>query len=229
MRKAFPEKAIAYHLILAQVLLHGGLETSIQALKEGAFGYIQKPVDYDQLEIEVKRALEKQEMQRRLDQYVRRLEVANAELEKLFQQLSRDYEIAEKVFEKVICNNDHRNCPNIKFFQAPMSNVAGDLILIAVGPTGNQSIFLGDFTGHGLSAAIGAIPVSDIFYTMTEKGHSIAEIVTETNRKLKSVLPTGLFLCAMDVTVFLRKALGIRVSCDPHQRPLLMSQVAHLI
>lgn len=183
----------------AQVIImtgHGGVETATQAIKEGAFGYIQKPVEYDELEIEIKRALEKQEMQRRLDQYVLRLEAANADLEKLFQQLRRDYEIAEKVFEKVVHNDDHRNCPNIKSFQAPMTNVAGDLILIAVGPTGNQSIFLGDFTGHGLSAAIGAIPVAGIFYTMTERGHSVADIVTEINRKLKNVLPTGLFLCA---------------------------------
>ncbi len=301
---------------------HGGVDTAIQALKIGAFGYIQKPVDYDELEIEIKRALEKQEMRKNLNRYVRNLETAYSELDQIFntaadgmrvvdkefkilrinetfsvlsgfsndeavgkkcyevfngpvchtpncsmvrilggekyveydvekegkdgartpcimtaipfvepggeligivqnykditerqnsekeinsahdklesvyQQLQREHEIAEKVFEKVIRNDDHRNCPNIKFFQAPMTNVAGDLILIAAGPTGSQSIFLGDFTGHGLSAAIGAIPVSDIFYTMTEKGHSIADIVTEINRKLKNVLPTGLFLCA---------------------------------
>ncbi len=54
-----------------QVILitgHGGVETAIQALKEGAFGYIQKPIDYDELEVEIKRALEKQEMQRKLDE-----------------------------------------------------------------------------------------------------------------------------------------------------------------
>ena len=36
-------------------------------MKEGAFDYIQKPVNSDELEIEVKRALEKQEMERKLD------------------------------------------------------------------------------------------------------------------------------------------------------------------
>ena len=175
---------------------HGGIDKAIQALKTGAFGYIQKPVDYDELEIEIKRALEKQEMQKRLNEYVRNLEVVNAELESIFQQLRRDYEIAEKVFEKIVQENVHLGCPNIKYLLSPMSTVGGDLILMNVGPTGGQYILLGDFTGHGLSAAIGAIPVSGIFYAMTEKGHSIADIATEINLKLRNVLPTGLFLCA---------------------------------
>ncbi|MFH1293742.1 MAG: SpoIIE family protein phosphatase, partial [Pseudomonadota bacterium] len=175
---------------------HGGIDKAIQALKAGAFGYIQKPVDYDELEIEIKRALEKQEMQKRLNEYVHNLEIVNAERESIFQQLRRDYEIAEKVFEKIVQENVHLGCPNIKYLLSPMSTVGGDLILINVGPTGSKYILMGDFTGHGLSAAIGAIPVSGIFYAMTEKGHSIADIATEINLKLRNVLPTGLFLCA---------------------------------
>ena len=175
---------------------HGGVDTAIQALREGAFGYLQKPIDYDELEIEIKKALEKNGMQSKLDRYVNRLEEANRELESLFQQLQRDYDIAEKVFDKIVEDDMHLGCPNIKHFQSPMTTVAGDLVLLSVGPAGSQYVFLGDFTGHGLSAAIGAIPVSSIFYAMTEKGHAITEIVTEINRKLRSVLPTELFLCA---------------------------------
>src|ERR1039457_1615805 len=38
---------------------HGGLETAIQAMRNGAFDYMTKPIDYDELEINLKRALEK--------------------------------------------------------------------------------------------------------------------------------------------------------------------------
>jgi len=48
---------------------HGGVDTAIQAMREGAFSYIQKPVEYDKLSIDIKRALEKQEMQRKLNEY----------------------------------------------------------------------------------------------------------------------------------------------------------------
>ena len=192
--KRIKEKSNRTQVIL--ITGHGGVDTAIQALREGAFGYLQKPIDYDELEIEIKKALEKNDMQGKLDRYVVRLESANKELESLNQQLQRNFEIAEKVFDKIVQEDGHMRCPNIKHLQSPMSTVAGDLILLSVGPLGSQYIFLGDFTGHGLAAALGAIPVSSIFYAMTAKGHSIADIVTEINRKLKSVLPTELFLCA---------------------------------
>ncbi|MCB4791432.1 MAG: response regulator [Elusimicrobia bacterium] len=49
---------------------HGGTETAVKALREGAFDYITKPIDFDELEISIKKAAEKQEMQRRLDEFV---------------------------------------------------------------------------------------------------------------------------------------------------------------
>ncbi len=55
---------------------HGGVDTAIRAMKLGAFSYIQKPIEYDELIIEIKRALAKQEMQRKLDDYVQSLEQA---------------------------------------------------------------------------------------------------------------------------------------------------------
>ncbi len=63
---------------------HGGVDTAIEALKEGAFGYIQKPVEFDELEIDIKKALERQEMKRSLDTYVNRLERMVKEWETTF-------------------------------------------------------------------------------------------------------------------------------------------------
>ncbi len=47
---------------------HGEVKTAIEALKEGAFEYIQKPIEFDELDIEIKKALEKQQMQRKIDE-----------------------------------------------------------------------------------------------------------------------------------------------------------------
>ncbi len=311
---------------------HGGVETAIDALKIGAFGYIQKPVEYDELEIEIKRALEKQEMQKKLNEHVYTLESAYSELDQIFnsaadgmwvidkdfsvvrtnktfdalagtngdsiigqkcfdifsdascntpdccvtrilngekrvegevekkradgssvpcllaavpfvapngklvgilqnfkdmteyqmaakeinrahdqletvyQQLNREHEIAKQVFANVI-RTDYIEFPHMKYLLCPMEIVGGDLILAAAGLSGNQFVFLGDFTGHGLSAAIGAISVSDIFYTMVQKGHSIGVMVAEINKKLKNVLPTGLFLCACLLEIDLTRGI----------------------
>ena len=55
---------------------HCEVATVLEAMRAGAFGYVQKTINYDQIEIEIKRALKKQEMQRKLDEHVRNLEEA---------------------------------------------------------------------------------------------------------------------------------------------------------
>lgn len=59
---------------------HGGLETAIQAMRNGAFDYMTKPIDYDELEINLKRALEKKILRQQLDSYVHDIEDANRKL-----------------------------------------------------------------------------------------------------------------------------------------------------
>lgn len=68
---------------------HGGIETAIEALREGAFSYIQKPIEYDELLIDIEKALQKQEMQRELDKHVRDLEAKTRELEASNEELKR--------------------------------------------------------------------------------------------------------------------------------------------
>ena len=109
--------------------------------------------------------------------------------------LKHEYEVAEAVFAKVM-HSDALNAPNIKYLVSPQAVFNGDLVLAAYRPSGELHLMVGDFTGHGLSAAIGAIPVADIFYGMTAKGFPIPEIVAEINQKLRRVLPPGLFLAA---------------------------------
>ncbi len=123
------------------------------------------------------------------------LKEKNDELSQHHDRLQREHEIAERVFANTL-NAANLDAPNIKYLLQPMAVTNGDLLLAARKPSGDYSYLLGDFTGHGLSAAIGAVPVSDIFYAMTRKGFHISEIASEVNRKLKAILPTGLFLAA---------------------------------
>ncbi|MBI4669845.1 MAG: response regulator [Elusimicrobia bacterium] len=59
---------------------HGGIETAIQALREGAFDYVNKPIEYDELVLSLKRALERRQLREQLSQHVKDLERANQEL-----------------------------------------------------------------------------------------------------------------------------------------------------
>lgn len=58
-------------------------ETAIQAVKKGAFDYIRKPLDYEELEITIRRALGKQKIQRSLDLYLEISKGKNRELKEL--------------------------------------------------------------------------------------------------------------------------------------------------
>ena len=116
-------------------------------------------------------------------------------LEKYNAELKNNYEIAESVFRKVM-HSYVLEMPAVKYSLSPIAIFNGDVLLAAYRPTGELQFILGDFTGHGLSAAIGAIPVSDIFYGMTEKGFGITDIIQEINLKLKRILPLGFYLAA---------------------------------
>jgi CheY-like chemotaxis protein/anti-sigma regulatory factor (Ser/Thr protein kinase) len=126
----------------------------------------------------------------------------NGELQRLHDHLLREQQLAERVFHNIV----HRaslDAPGIRHHISPAALFNGDLLLAARRPFGGLLVMLGDFAGHGLPAAVGAIPVSELFYAMAAKGYSIAEIVTETNRKLKAALPPELFLaaCLLEIDV----------------------------
>ena len=117
------------------------------------------------------------------------------EIAKHHMQLVADQEIAKAVFDNV-AHARNLEADYIKFLLSPLAMFNGDVLLAAHNPANNLYVLLGDFTGHGLAAAIGTMPLADVFYSMTAKGFSLAEIVRECNRKLGSVLPPGYFCCA---------------------------------
>src|SRR5690606_40932182 len=82
------------------------------------------------------------------------------------EHLLREQHVAKAVFDKVA----HSGCldaPNIRYMQSPYALFNGDLLLAAYKPSGGMHVMLGDFTGHGLPAAIGAMPLAELFYGMT--------------------------------------------------------------
>lgn len=110
-------------------------------------------------------------------------------------RLERERHLASRLFNNIV-ETGSLDLPNIKSLLSPMSLFSGDILLVAPKPSGGLHVLLGDFTGHGLAAATGALPVSSVFYGMTAKGYSVAEIVAEINEKLKAILPVDMFLAA---------------------------------
>ncbi len=106
--------------------------------------------------------------------------------------------IDEQLFAKRILDNalEERSIEfeEIAVLSQSKSVFSGDLFLTARHPDGSLNILLADFTGHGLSAAIGALPVADVFNAMTQKGFGLDYILENINSKLYTLLPTSMFM-----------------------------------
>lgn len=119
-------------------------------------------------------------------------------------RLIREQDAAKNIFDRVA----HSGCLSanvINYMMSPMAVFNGDVLLAARNPAGNMYILVGDFTGHGLTASIGALPLAEIFYGMTPKGFGMVDVLREINRKLKEILPVGYFCCATMVDVNFHK------------------------
>lgn len=77
--------------------------------------------------------------------------------------LLNEQRVAKAVFDKV-AHSGCLNAPNIRYLQSPYALFNGDLLLAAFTPAGDMHVLLGDFTGHGLPAAVGAMPLAEVFY-----------------------------------------------------------------
>ncbi len=123
------------------------------------------------------------------------LKIQRDELSYHQRRLMREQEVAERVFSRII-HSATLQLPYIRHVVSPMSLFNGDLLLAARNPSGGLNVVVGDFTGHGLPAAVGTVPVAEAFYAMTSKGYGVGDIVAELNRKLKQLLPVDIFFAA---------------------------------
>ncbi len=124
---------------------------------------------------------------------MQRISLLHSEVQGMYSMIHREQEIAESVLINAVQGNNIKS-PYLKDKIRPASTFSGDMVLSAYSPSQDLFLLIGDFTGHGLSAALGALPVSEIFHTMVSKGYSADNVLNAINKKLTSLLPVGMFL-----------------------------------
>ncbi|MCF6298691.1 MAG: fused response regulator/phosphatase [Thiomicrorhabdus sp.] len=133
-------------------------------------------------------------------QSMRRIQDLITQTATLKDMMQRDEEVAEKVFNTAITAANVQ--PDaLRTILQPAGIFSGDMILTSYTPSHDLDILVGDFTGHGLSAAIGALPASEIFHAMSKKGFTGTQILERINEKLNLILPTGMFMAAQFVRI----------------------------
>jgi len=170
-----------------------GSESIHQILACGADDFLQKPY-LEQLFLSKVATL-----LRNLDFY-RELKDSKELISSRHTNLSLEHQSAERIFEKFV-NGPGKDVPGLSTHISPASIFNGDVFLSSISPAGNIVTILGDFTGHGLPAAIGAIPVAEVFYSMVKKGRTIKEIILVMNDKLHTILPAHIFFGCIVVQV----------------------------
>jgi len=160
----------------------------IEALNSGGDDYITKPFDKELLYSKIK-------AHERIIQLNKELESKNKDLSAYNQLIKREQDLVSRFFEwgQEMCDID---AEFINFYTSPSSAYNGDIFLVKRRPSGGLYVLVGDFTGHGLTAAIGTLPVTEIFLRLVEKNVSIIDIAREINRKLYQILPVEIFFAA---------------------------------
>ncbi|MEQ8231307.1 MAG: SpoIIE family protein phosphatase [Gammaproteobacteria bacterium] len=110
-------------------------------------------------------------------------------------EISRDVDVTKSILDNC-STTDALNAPNVRYVMRPVETLNGDFIMAARKPSRAQCFIVGDFTGHGLPAAVGVMIVHGVFISMVAKGFDIVTIAHEINRKMHTLLPTNRFLSA---------------------------------
>ncbi|RUO22655.1 hypothetical protein CWE08_05685 [Aliidiomarina iranensis] len=124
------------------------------------------------------------------------------------EHMQQEHRIVQNIFSNAL-SRSLQDFANIQTYLRPHTIFNGDLYLLARGPLGNLYLLLGDFTGHGLPAAIGTLPASQTFFAMAELGAPVGQIAEEINRQLYQLLPESMFCCA---TILELSPSGERIS-----------------
>lgn len=133
-------------------------------------------------------------------QAMERFSKLHNDVSSLVQVMHREEEIAEGVFNSAVIAGNVAD-EHLNFVIKPAGTFSGDMLLTEYSPSGDLHIMLGDFTGHGLAAALGAIPTSEVFRAMTRKGFTVEQILSGINSKLSKMLPTGMFVAIQFVAI----------------------------
>ena len=191
-----------------------------------------------------------------LNGLIDKLEIYHDELEDNRQELKQTHDellvkqkkqadeerVAKDVFSRIIRSSD--KIDGVGVWSRPFSTFSGDLVLSVKDSSGATHCLLCDFTGHGLPAALGAVPVSAIYRAMVNRGMSGSAVIDELNDKLKELLPTEYFCCAayaiidhqnqqaeiwncgLPAIIVVNEAGNIRTEIEPSNLPLGIVKVS---
>jgi len=165
------------------------VEDQIKGLEVGGDDYLSKPVDLRMLEAKLAAVLRVVNMQRELA-------FTSDKLLDFAKQNSEEMELAKRLMNNMLQKYADESMLNVRMSNEAAENISGDICITQLADNNKLYVLLADATGHGLSAAISMIPLTQVFYKMAADGFGIASIAKTINGKLKELLPIDRFVAA---------------------------------
>ncbi|XZG69420.1 SpoIIE family protein phosphatase [Chitinibacteraceae bacterium HSL-7] len=164
-----------------------------EAIERGGDDYINKPVNFRVLEAKLKAFDRTLELNRKVREQ-------SAKLADYYDRAEEEKRVVRHLMEQMV-NAERLADPALEYWLSPAESLSGDLIASARTPGRTLHLMLADGIGHGLTAALNVLPLTQPFYAMTEKGYDLADILAEMNDKVRQVLPIGRFVCVALVAI----------------------------
>lgn len=172
------------------------MEDVLHGLESGGDDYLVKPASLPMLRAKISSYA-------RLLHLQQQVLLSNEELSAWRAEVEEQNRLGEHVMRRLTDLAGLRD-PTLKHFNLPADTFSGDLLCAARSPGGVLYVMLADASGHGLAAALTAMPLTQTFNSMTMKGFPIGSIAQEINRKLKSLLPPDRFVAVSLVAIDVR-------------------------
>lgn len=164
----------------------GEENTLAEAIERAADDYLHKPVNFRVLEAKLKAFHRTLELNRKVREQ-------SAKLADYYDRAEEEKRVVRHLMEQMV-NADRLADPSLEYWLTPAESLSGDLIAAARTPGKILHVMLADGIGHGITAALNVLPLTQPFYSMTEKGYATSDILVEMNDKIRQVLPVGRFV-----------------------------------
>jgi len=161
-------------------------DSVVKGLEAGANDYIGKPFNAIILKAKVAAAQRVAVLQADLLENKQNLQRYHNENE-------RELDFSRDVFEKIVAKSNLQDA-QLDAWIKPSARFSGDLISAKRVSDTQLYFILADATGHGLSAALPTIIVSQLFQSMIKQYVSVSAIAKKINTRLKQDLPLGHFV-----------------------------------
>lgn len=185
---------------LLQILMVTALEDEesfVRGLEAGADDFVSKPLSRTLLRARIRSFARTRELFDAARSHARRLE-----------QLAEEERYQQDMAAKLMGNllgSPLLSHPAFQVRSAAMESFNGDLVMAApIGPRAFR-LMVGDFSGHGIEAAIGALPVAMEFEQSCRRGDSLAAFYDAAYGRLRSVVPAHRFLAMTTIDVDLER------------------------